>query len=1077
MITSSNIPISHTKVVVPRRREEILTRHRLMDMLFEILDKKLLLVSAPAGYGKTSLLIDLRYHSDLPFCWLSLDALDQNPQRFAAYFIGAMAEQFPEFGNQAKAVLNTLTSMSEGLESLVVTLVNEIYKHIPRHFVLVLDDYHLINDVPVIQTFISRFIQLVDENCHLVISSRALTQLPDLPLMVARDLVGGLDLSELAFRAEEIQALFAQNYNAHISDESAQELVDETEGWITGLQLSGLGIAQGMADRLRVARAAGVNLFDYLGQQVLDQQPEDIHFFLLRSSLVEEFDADLCEAVFSELYPERKEWAQWINIVIQKNLFALPVDTERGWIRYHHLFRDFLQDRLKKDHPEEIPPILRKLAKAYETLNEWEKAYFVQKRLGDIDELAGLIERAAPHLMTRAFITLDTWVSQLPPSILSTRPGILSVRGALLQGKGDSREGLELLNRAMANLNEKDGITSLTSTLVRRANVHRHLGDYASAISDADEVLRLTESSDQLQHIQAHALRQKGLCLFRQGQSRQAAKILEHALEIYRRIHDSSHIPILMMETGMVYDAIGKKEITKHFYDEALKVWRKEGNLSWQATLLNNLGVLHFLQGEYDKAILTLEEGLLCAQRSGYYATMETVLFLSMGDIYAEVEDFDMAQSYYKQGQEIANNLSDPFLTNYLNLAKANLSIQKLDLDETNHLLDEASKTISANSSSYEDGLFHILRGQLLLHELKAEEAKKSLKIAETHFDTDGRFVERAKSRILLAAAYCQEENQGAAKRKIKEVLEKYTEYPLLVFARHARDWLADLQSDEEIGQELRELFEKSHQIKKKMPAVRRRIRRLARKMEIPDSKLTIRAFGRAQVKVGGKLLTVSDWQSQSVQDLFFYFLMKAEPLTKEQIGTMFWPEIEDPSRLKMRFKNNIYRLRRAVGRETILFENELYNFNRSLDYEYDVDAFETLLSQAKMTDDPSLNIELLQKAVNLVSGHYLEDIEATWVWTKRERLDQAYLLALMKLAELLKKNDRVQEALDFCQRAIDHESTFEAAYFLAMNIYAKVKDSVNAIRLYEKYREMMKIEFDLPPSTKMEALYKRLVL
>ncbi len=1075
-MTSSNIPVSHTKVVVPRRREEILTRPRLLDILFEFLDKKLILISAPAGYGKTSLLIDFSQQSELPFCWLSLDTLDQDPQRFAAYFIRALEKKFPKFGKQSKSVLNSSTSLDDEMESLVVTLVNEIYDLIPQHFVLVLDDYHLISDVPVIQGFISRFMQLVDENCHLAISSRTLTQLPDLPLMVAKDLVGGLDLSELAFRAEEIQELFVQNYDMRVSDDTAQEMFDETEGWITGLQLSGLGIAHGMEDRLRVARTARVGLFDYLGQQVLDQQPEDIRFFLLRSSMLEEFDVTLCETVFGELYPHRKNWPGWIEFIIQKNLFALPVGVESGWIRYHHLFHDFLQDRLRKEYPKEITPILNKLSQAYEALNEWDKAYHVQKRLEDVDAIAGLIERAAPNLMSYALVTLDIWLKDLPPSTRRTRPGLLSIQGILAYMKGDLHEGLDLLNQAEAMLREDDDPLGLTLTLVRRATAHRFLGDYQAALEDAEEVICLTEYKDDAQLAFADALREKGLNLFRIGETLQSAKVLERALDIYIHLDDSSHIPMLLMETGMAYEVIGRDEEAEQLYTQALDLWKQEGNLSWQANLLNNLGIHHYLQGNYDKAILAFEEGLICAKRSAYSVRVESLLLISLGDVYAEVEDFNLAFQYYQRGHDIAQAIDDRFLLNYLRFAQANLAIWDSDFEMAHRLLDDANSLQPSKSSHYENGLLHLVKGQLLLNEDNYEDAVKEFTSSETCFSTGGHILECAKSQIWLSASYYQMKNIVAARQKINEIIkgESKNKYSVTVYFRQARAWFEGLQNDAEIDNILRLIFNKVNSIDEEMPKIRRRIRRLARTIEVPDAKLTIQSFGRIQVKVGEKLLTLSDWQTQSVRDLFFYFLIVRQSMTKEKIGIAFWPEIEEPARLKIRFKNDLYRLRRAVGKNTILFEDELYSFNRTSDYEYDLEAFKDYLYQAELTQDTNIQIELLQKAVNLVQGKFLEDINATWVTSERARINKEIITTFLTLANLLKRNNQFEEALDVYQQAIEHDPTFEDAYISAMNIYLHVNDRVNALRLYKTYIDMMENELDLSPSPEMETVYKK---
>ena len=527
----ASVPVSKTKIIPPRRRTELLARKRLLDTLFDALDSKLVLVSAPAGYGKTSLLIDVALQSEYQCCWLSLDELDRDPQRFLAYLVASIAERFPGVGHQTLAVMDSVNSFEEDMERLAVSLVNETFASIHEHFVLILDDFHILETSQPIYNFLNRFIQLVDENCHVIVSSRTLTTLADLPLMVAREQVTGLSFSDLAFHTEELQALFLQNHNIHISDEEAQHLIDETEGWITGLQFSGNSIAR--KDSAKPILNTGVGLFDYLGQQVVDKQQPHILEFLLRTSLMEEFDAALCEAVLAPLYAEKQDWQAFIQTILKNNLFAIPVGADGRSLRYHHLFRDYLRQRMEKEKAEEIKPILERLSRAYEALSEWERAYAIIHTLGDVNALIELIDISSFNDLYDKTRLVEIWLQDLPPSILKNHPFILSTTGTLKLIKGDTQGGLVELNKAIELLRASEDIPHLALSLIRRSFGYRYLGDHQTAMQDTEDAIRLIEDRDDLQFLYAEALQGKVSTLMRLGQIRSALKVSEKMLDIY----------------------------------------------------------------------------------------------------------------------------------------------------------------------------------------------------------------------------------------------------------------------------------------------------------------------------------------------------------------------------------------------------------------------------------------------------------------------------------------------------------------------------------------------------------------
>ncbi len=613
--------------------------------------------------------------------------------------------------------------------------------------------------------------------------------------------------------------------------------------------------------------------------------------------------------------------------------------------------------------------------------------------------------------------------------------------------------------------------------LVRRANTFWALGRYEEAIRDAEEVLQRTEGTDRLQWIFADALRIKGTSLFRQGNALEALSHLQQAYDVYQRVEDTATMPQVLMEMGMLNSVIGNYTESKSAFEKALKLLRDDGNLSLQATLLNNYGFLHQQLGEHEQAVGALEEGLLCAQQSGY-KRMEALILLSLGDVYCEVEDFEIAAQTYVQASEPIEQLGDRFLKTYLYIANANLALLKGEMQQAGAVLERAAPAIRSGKSTFERGLLQLMTGRLELQNRRLAKAIALLKEAKRCFNEDGRGMEGIWSAVWLAAAESEASDETAAREEMRQVIANpnQVDHAAVVAARQARPWLAGLRKDHELRSLLRGLFDKVDRLDEQLPPLRRLLRRLAHTMEMPTPSLIIKAFGVGQVWVNGQLLTTKDWQTQTVRELFFFFLASSRPLGRDQIGGTLWPETEDPAKARVRFKNEIYRLRRAVGLETILFDGgEYYQFNSTVDHEYDVEAFETYLRKARAASKPADQIDFYERAVSLVHGKYLEDLTSAWIMPEQERLRQAYLAAATALAELTLQEGQAPKAIEVCERTLGQDRIYEPLYRVLMRVYARLGDKASVAHVYKRCEDAFRNDLAMQPSRETQDLYREL--
>ncbi|MBN1371908.1 MAG: tetratricopeptide repeat protein [Anaerolineaceae bacterium] len=1060
--------------MVPRRRADLLSRQRLIDLLNELLELKLVIVAAPAGYGKTSLLVDFFAASGLPPCWLSLDPLDQDIPRFLAHFIACIRARFPRFGKVSLGVLQNTDQDQLNLDALVAVIANDAYQNISEHFAIVIDDYHLVEESRSIPYFLNQFVQRVDENCHVVIASRTLLNLPDMPLLVARSLVGGLSFEELAFQPREIQDLWLKNYRQALSEEEAGGLAEKTEGWITGLLLTRQVPGDLALDRLKAGPSSDTGLYEYLAQQVLSSQPQTTQNFLLWTSFLEEFDAPLCEEVLPAALGVQANWAELVEQVLRANLFIQTVGDDHIWLRYHHLFRDFLQQRLVSTRPEQAEKIQLRLAEHFIQLGEWERVFDIYKRFGDPLTLADLIEQAGETLVTRGrWSTISEWLGHLPAEIVRQRPSLIALRGVMSYFKGDFENASELLSQAAGIYQEKGQFQELAKTIIRRAAMFRMVGNLPDAQKDAELALSLANQHELSPAIHADALFSLGTISLVRGEIRDALGNFDQAQQIYAALNDQDTLAKVAQQEGMASKNLGLYPEAEQAYRRALDHFQATGNLSWQANLLNNLGVLQHMQGDFEEASASFEKAVQYA-RLGSYFRLEAYALASIGDLYHDADAAEEALEAYRQSRPIALRINDRSLLFYLDIMEAALVRAAGQFERAAQLLKNARHAFEISQSASQEALFHLERGRLLVEQHRCAEALGDLRQSVAFYDRQGHSADGLSAHLYLAVAEFEAGDRGAAWELLHGLQTAAvlpdTHYAVAVCGHRLHARLEALLKDVEFEQAASVILRQVERLERRLPAIRRVLRRQVQTVPLGPPKLIIHTLGKIQVRVNGKLVTLSDWQAQTARDLFLLLVAHPEGLEKEEIGEILWPD-STTAELKLRFKNNIYRVRRAIGKEAIIFDIESYRFNRDLDYEEDAEAF---LREIDIASHGNLEHRIYhyRAALKYYKGDYLPELSGFWVVTQRQHLYEVFMDALLKLADLEIQARQFDTALNHAQRALSEDRCLEVAYRLAMHAYAGLGNRAGVMRQYEACCQALEEEFHAKPSEQTRQLF-----
>ena len=1065
--------VLETKICSPKVVGNILSRPRVSETLSKLFDYRLTVLQAGAGYGKTTVLALLAEETE-HVVWYQVSEEDQDPFVFLLHLCYATQRVYPELDGLPISLLETWDPSRGPLMSseVVSQYLNAVGFGVQTPTLIVLDDLHLVAEVPEIAHLLDRLIGLAPAVLHFIVSTRQNLQLPNLFRWRSMGQVLLLDQSALTFSQEEIASLFRMHYKVELTDDEIDDLYAATEGWAISLQLIGQSLTSGTSKSVQHALSRRESpldsLFEVLAADVLEGQPQEIRTFMRAASVLRTMEPEVCNWLVSV-----RDGIEKLAYLEQNDLFVSSLNHQE--FRFHPIFQQFLYRQLA---PEQRVDLHKHAAEYYRRQKDPNSAIYHYLRAEDYFSAAALLDTYGSALHAMGHLdTLANYLDHLSPEALSSYPNLIFYMGDLARLHSRFQEALGWYQQAEALWRERGQIDGISRALRGQVRIYLDTVNPRKAEELLQEALRISDGlNDRETRARLYQLLAENK--LNAGKVDEAEALRQQAETLRQEGPDDTQLEYrVLLRTGRLAEALRKLELrAKEESAEPISLPRSHR----ETQLL--LSLIYAMLGEAQAAMISAEEGI---QRGKELASpfVTAVGYMRQGHAYMlqpDMSGYVQAGKLFEQVVEISEEISTPRLRveALWGLARVNGYQGKLEeacqlAERGIEIANQAGDEWIASLSRLAIGASYILAGRYLNSGEWLDKALRGFQECSDPFGISAArlwqclgWYQQGEYEILTQALVdllpvCQQNEYDHLFTKVTLLgpPDERLLVPMLIWARDngmiSRIYLERLLAA--IGLEGIQYH--------------------------PGYQLRVKTLGDFQVWRGAEQIAHNEWRREKTRQLFQLLLtFRQAPLDREQIFEHLWPG-EQPKSAGRNFKvalstlYNVLEPDREPGSESayILRQGSIYAIRPDADYWLDVDEFQANLKKSEQSEGAS-ELNYLETAVGYYQGEYLPDARyESWAAIEREHLSVKFLHAADRLCELYLKNDRFEDVIDLAQYILIQDNCWERAYRHMMEAYHQLGDHGQMARTYQRCVQTLRDELDVSPSLETKHLYSQL--
>jgi ATP/maltotriose-dependent transcriptional regulator MalT/two-component SAPR family response regulator len=1056
---------------LPKRNPKTLRRARLLDQLHSNAHRKLTFVCAPAGYGKTTLLVDFAEDVDGEIFWYRITQQDTSLASFFENISKSIQVKNPRIGESFSDVFQ---SGGQSPRFLAMALVGAIEEFVGQYSFLVIDDYHLVSDIPEIVEFLEHLLEFLPDQLRLVIGSRSVYGIPTASLYIQEQLAV-IGATELAFRPDELQELCSQYYQINLTERQTKRIIEESEGWIVAILLA----LRTESSTIEIPKILGAreHIYRYLANDVVSALPDYLHEFMFATSIVEEFTPS-----FADYLLEIDNSENIIQELGELNLFLSDTESsDEPVYRYHQLFSDFLQEHLGEKLQDRFVTFHLRAASWYEQSGEPEKTVSHYLEAKKFEQAALVMDDSAHEFYLSGQINvLRNWYQSLVEEgdFRRLAPILLLDLAKTEINQGEHEFGTELLNIAEEVLRERKDYGFYTNLLVSRGMQLMFLGRYLEALQIAEEAQKLVVEHELNKYYWNQAERLKGLVSYYLGHVEDAFEYLENAATAFREAierklhHDQIHDLITVLsDIGFFGISTGRIFAAQKSFREAVDLTKRlRGNYVDVAMANNNYAYLNYLLGDYVEAWRAYALAMEAAKTYNLEKNMVSIIN-GQADVLIDIREYDDARKMFQQALELAEKIGEkgPIVAAYSGLV--NVEVGAEFFNKALYYIREIARVKNEDASLAEYqvrfGKVYLAMGQL---DLARESFDSALKewgddLSPQQGIVDGYF-------HFACALYMLSEEEKSLdylKRAFKMAASLGYDQFLVVSGRK-HDAFLTWASAQWASPQLTSLINRAREV----PISKDRLDKPPEEREKVEKSLQVTAFGRDVVRLDGEVIRNTKWYSVGARAMFF-FILDRKKVTKEEIALEFWPDFS-PGKVNSNFHATLWRVRNALGGKAMIqFKGNSYSINPDVQVHYDVQQFEKLVAKMELPLSETEMRTLLRQIEELYQDDFLLNIDMAWADQKRFELRNDFLHALSILAEIELGRNNFREALGMYENLLSLDGFQDAFHLAKMKCLVGLGNVQGARQHYFYYKDLLEKELGITPDSEITEFFKNL--